>query len=398
MLWRYTAVNERACEVAGFEVGSRQTVAARLKERGLIVVSLDLDMTGSVKGILSGRVVPSDKLAFFFRDFANMLGAGLALQHILLMFKESALDARLAGACHVILGELSSGKSLSQSMAAAGIFPRLALHAIRAGEKAGHTPLVMTLLADHYQLAGELKGKCLGALVYPACVLLFLLSALIYVCQVVVPQLAPLLPSEAFQEPLTRGMLALSVVVRTGWLPILMFIAVLGVVFSFIIRRKPRAWDECLLGLPLIGPVRKDLQISVCFFDLFILLKSGIPLDTALSEVAGAVGDVTAFQLERARGYLATGHTFSAALDETRHFPRLVVETLRLGEEMGRYDDYCERVFKLYYRSFETRVSLLVAGLQPLMLGLCGVFVMAMALAFLKPIYANLTHMGALKP
>jgi type II secretory pathway component PulF len=52
----------------------------------------------------------------------------------------------------------------------------------------------------------------------------------------------------------------------------------------------------------------------------------------------------------------------------------------------------------LYYRSFETRVGLLVAALQPLMLGICALFVMAMALAFLKPIYANLTQIGVIKP
>jgi type II secretory pathway component PulF len=276
-------------------------------------------------------------------------------------------------------------------------FPRLAVHVISSGEKAGHLPLVMGLLADHFKFSGDLKGKCLGALIYPACVLVFLLGALIYVSQVVVPQLAPLLPSEALQEPLTRGMLALSSCVRTGWLPLLgglLISAMVGVIF---VRHKPRRWADFLLRLPLLGLILKDLQISVCFFELFILLKSGIPLDVALQAVSLSVNDGTGFQMERSRAYLSAGHTFSGALIATKYFPRLVIETVRLGEEMGRYDDYCERVFKLYYRSFETRVGILVGALQPLMLGICGVFIMAMALAFLKPIYANLTQIGALK-
>jgi type II secretory pathway component PulF len=397
MVWRYVAVNDRACEVTGWDMGPRCDVAARLKSQGLMIVSLDLDGIASLKGALSGGVIPSEKLAFFFRDFANMLSAGLVLNHILLTFKDSSFDARLVGACGKISEDLATGRSLAQAMEGVKVFPRLAVNAIRAGEKAGHMPLVMNLLADHFQLSGELKGKCLGALVYPACVLLFLLTALIYVSQVVVPQLAPLLPPEALQEPLTRWMLALSQWVRTGWLPFLAIILMGAVALILFIRRKPRIWDELLMRVPLLGPVRKDLQISVCFFDLFILLKSGIPLDTALGEVASSMDDLTGFKVDEARQYLSAGHTFSAALAQTGYFPRLVVETVRLGEEMGCYDDYCERVFKLYYRSFETRVRILVATLQPLLLGVCALFVMAMALAFLKPIYANLTQIGVIK-
>jgi type II secretory pathway component PulF len=397
MVWHYAAVNASAREVAGFETGSRRDVLLRLKGQGLMVVSLDVDVMASLKGVLSGGIIPSDKLAFFFRDFANMLSAGLALSHILFTFKDSILDASLVGACGKISADLAAGRSLAQAMEGSGVFPRLAVHVVKAGEKAGHMPLVMGLLADHFQLSGELKGKCLGALIYPACVFVFLLTALIYVSQAVVPQLAPLLPSGALEDPLTRLMLEFSRWVRLGWIPLLGVVLMTAVALVLFIRRKPRAWDEFLIRIPVVGSMRKDLQISVCFFDLFILLKSGIPLDTALAEAASSVDDLTGFQVGRARQYLSLGHTFSAALAETKYFPRLVVETLRLGEEMGRYDDYCERVFKLYYRSFETRVNRLVAGLQPLMLGVCALFIMAMALAFLKPIYANLTQIGVLK-
>lgn len=398
LVWRYVAVNGLAREVAGFETGPRSGVLSRLRAQGFMPVSLDLDLTASLREVFSGGLIPSEKLAFFFRDFANMLTAGLALNHILATFKESCLDARLVGTCARISDELVEGKSLAQAMEGAGVFPRLALHAVRAGEKAGHLPTVMGLLADHFQLSGELKGKCLGALVYPACVFLFLLMALLYVSQVVIPQLVPLLPSDALQAPLTRAMLAVSAWVRSGWLPLSGGMLMTAVTYLFLTRRKPGVWDEFLIRLPLLGPVRRDLQISLFFFDLFILLKSGIPLDTALGESVSSVDTFTGGKIERAREYLAGGHTFSAALAETNYFPRLAVETLRLGEEMGRYDDYCERVFKLYYRSFETRVNMLVAALQPLMLGLCALFVMAMALAFLKPIYANLTQIGLLKP
>lgn len=398
MVWRYVAVNALACDVTGWESGRRSDVLVRLKGRGLMPVSLEPDIAVFLKGVLSGGVMPSDKLAFFFRDFANMLEAGLALNTILSTFRESTLDVRLAGIFGRLSEELASGRSLAQAMGSGGVFPPLAVHVVSAGERSGHMPLVMNLLADHFQFSGELKGKCLGALIYPVCVLLCLVTSLIYVSQAVVPQLTPLLPPEAMNEPLTRLMLALSGGVRSGWLPLSGMALVMVAGSMLFIRRRPRAWDESLLRIPFFGPARKDLQVSVCFFDLYILLKSGIPLDTALGEVASCADDLTGFQIGRARQFLSAGHTFSMALAETGYFPRLVIETVRLGEEMGSYDDYCARIFKLYHHSFETRMNRLTAALQPLMLGICALFVAAMALAFLKPVYANLTQMGVLKP
>ena len=152
------------------------------------------------------------------------------------------------------------------------------------------------------------------------------------------------------------------------------------------------------MRLPFIGPARKDLEIATCFFDLFVRLKSGIPLYTALRDSASAAQNLTGEALERCALHLAEGHTFSSALAQTCYFLRLVIETIKTGEDTGCYDGYCERVFRSHYLSFKARVDMLAAAVQPLALGVCAAFIMAMAFAFLQPIYANLTRIGTLKP
>ncbi len=398
MAWRFVAIHSSGHEVVGAEWGTRADVLARLAKRGLHLVSLEPDVILAVQSLAFGASIPPDRLTFFFRDFSNMLAAGITLNHMMGTLKEAILDPRLSRACDAISCELAAGRSLAEAMAQTRQFPRLAVNAVKAGERAGNLPLVTGLLADHFELSSKLKGKCLEALIYPACVVFFLLVSLVYVSQSVVPQLAPLLPAQAMDSPLTRVMLALSGCVRHAWIMMVFIAGGIFVLAGVLIRRYPRAWYVCLRHIPGIGHVNRDLEIGLCFFDIFVLLRSGIPLDTALREAASSAGNLTGAELEQCCQYLAGGHTFSSALAQGKYFPRLVVETIRLGEEMGRYDDYCERVFKLYYRSFETRVSALVGALQPVLLGVCAVFVIAMAFAFLKPIYANLTHMGVLKP
>lgn len=398
MIWRYTAVTGAAQEASGLVWGDRAEAAARLEAQGLILVALEADFTETFKAAVSGGMIPPEKLAVFFRDFSNMLAAGLALSHILAAFKESAADGRIVGACARITAELEAGQSFAQAMELARVFPRLAVQVISAGERAGSIPLVMGLLAEYFQFMGELKGSCGRALIYPCGVVIFLLAALVYVAQAVVPQIAPLLPTEAMASPLTRGMLALSLALQKDGVICLTLLTGAAIALSVLIHSKRRVWEGCLIRLPVVGPVRKDLEITMCFFDLFVRLKSGIPLYTALRDSASASQNQAGEELERCAQYLAAGHTFSSALAQTGFFPRLLVETVKIGEETGSYDTYCERVFRSHYVSFQTRMGMFAAALQPLALGVCAIFIMAMAFAFLQPIYANLTRIGGLKP
>lgn len=398
MIWRYAAVNGAAQEVAGVVWGSRRAARERLGAQGLILVGLEADLRATFKAAVSGGMVPREKLALFFRDFANMLHAGLALNHILAAFKESSTDGRIAAACARISEELEAGQSLAQAMEGARVFPRLAVQIVSAGERAGSIPVVMGLLAEYFQFMAELKGNCGRALIYPCGVVMFLLAAMVYVAQAVVPQIAPLLPPEAMGSPLTRGMLALSRALREDGLVWLLLVLVIAAGAGVLLRARRRAWDAHLLRLPLVGPMRKDLEIAMCFFDLFVRLKSGIPLYTALRDSAAAARNSTGEELERCARHLAAGQTFSSALARTGFFPPLDIETVRIGEDTGCYDGYCERVFRFHYVSFQARVGMFTAALQPLALGLCALFIMAMAFAFLQPIYANLTRIGGLKP
>jgi type IV pilus assembly protein PilC len=396
MFWHYTAVDERALPVAGVEAGSRRDVAARLLARGFHVVTLRPDIRGALARTFSGGPLPPAKLAPFFRDFAGMLEAGLTLEQVLRSLGETGADPRMAGLCRFLGDELLAGHSLAAAMAQSHAFPGLAVNALGAGERAGELSVVMGLLAEHFELTAALKDKAFGALIYPACVAAVLLAGMVYMSDTVVPQLAAFLPPEAFEEPLTRMMVAFSAGVRRGapFFPALAVVCGAGMAML----RRSRGWDLGLARLPGISAIVRDLAISLCFFEVHLLLKSGIPLDAALGQAAAGARGLVAERLEACRRHLVAGHTFSGALAATSYFPRLVVDSVRLGEETGRLDEYCGRVFRLYYRSFEKRLTALTALLQPVLLGVCALFVTAMALAFLKPVYANLTQLGVLKP
>ncbi|MBF0331010.1 MAG: type II secretion system F family protein [Candidatus Omnitrophica bacterium] len=398
MIWKYTAINELAGEVKGIACGRRRDIVERLGEKKLLIIDLEVDVMASCQGILCASTVPAGELSVFFKDLGNMFQAGLTLSHVLGTLQDGISSAKIRGACVQMKESLVSGKPLAQAMEEVRIFPPLALNAVRAGERSGQLVFACGLLTEYFHLISTLKGKIFRALIYPFAVFIFLCVGLVYVSQAVVPPLMSFLPADAMDGGLTRFMLAVSHTIEVWWLMLVLMTSGGLVLVVFLMSHYRRAADALLGRIPFFGALRKDMDIALCFFDIYILLKSGIPLDAALRETAGTGATLARRKLEVCSSYLVSGDTFAQALAATDYFPALLIETIRIGEEIGAYGDYCERVFRFYYRSFEMRLGALAAVVQPVLLAVCAALLMAFALAFLKPIYANLTHIGVLQP
>jgi type II secretory pathway component PulF len=396
MVWHYMAVDAMAHEVKGVAFGRREDVVRRLQDEGLIIVELGVDWAASWKGILWQRSLPARDLSVFFKDLGNMLQAGLTLSHILGTFQGGVASSAIRTVCVPMKESLAQGKSLAQAMDETRFFPPLVLNVVRSGERSGQLVFSCGLLSEYYELMAALRGKVERALAYPAVILIFMGASLIYVSYVVVPPLITFLPPGAMDGALTQFMLGLSRVLREQGAILLLVVMMAAAIIVLCISVYRRVWDVLLEKIPFVGALRKDMEISLCFFDIFILLKSGIQLDVALRDAASGGSSLVRAKLKECADYLVSGHTFSQALGMSAYFPPTLVETVRIGEEIGSYADYCERVFWFYYRSFETRLGALVSMVQPVLLSVCATGVIVFALAFLKPIYANLTHIGVL--
>ncbi|MBF0485826.1 MAG: type II secretion system F family protein [Candidatus Omnitrophica bacterium] len=397
MNWRYKAFNRMAREVAGIEAGARKEVLARLKSRGLAVISLYPDFYGWAVSLMTKKQVSSKQLSLFFQDFANMLSAGISLKNSFFALEETSCCSELALVCRNAVGDIESGKGLAEAFSSSSVFPKISLTALSAGERSGNIPQVMELLSKHYKVLADIRRRMLGSLGYPAVVFCVLTGAVVYASVAVIPQLEPLLPRGAMEGGLTRILVGFSHVLQTEWPLVLGGLALLAGGAVFWAKKDPTFFAGLASHFPFIGPAQKDLELSMIFFNLYVLQKSGIPLEMALQETLAGVGVEAGAHLEECRRFLAGGLTLSEALGRDEYFPRIVADTVRIGEETGRYDEYFERVFHHFYRSFQTRMDVLSSALHPALLCVSAVLIASFALGFLKPIYANLTNVGVLR-
>ncbi|WP_171524433.1 type II secretion system F family protein, partial [Acinetobacter baumannii] len=71
-----------------------------------------------------------------------------------------------------------------------GLFSRLYVNMVRAGEAGGSLHETLQRLADYLERSRALQGKVINALVYPAILLVVVGGALLFLLGYVVPQFA----------------------------------------------------------------------------------------------------------------------------------------------------------------------------------------------------------------
>ncbi|MBI4310087.1 MAG: type II secretion system F family protein [Candidatus Omnitrophica bacterium] len=340
------------------------------------------------------RTLSMAALARFFEDFYNMHTAGMGTGEILGSLKETTKEPRVNGVLSMLEQKVREGRSLAEVLAHSGAFPSITAPTLYAGERAGKLQESLLALSVHFRRAGEIHSKLANAFVYPSIVFIVLLAVMFFIGLRVVPQLQDLLPAQAMEQGPTRWVLAASMGLRASWFFILM--AVAGAAAAIMVYRKKdrEGFQRWLYQWPLAGGVVKELDLAQYLFNCSILLKSGVPLLTAIEELNTMHPGEVSKHFFKCRDYMFGGMAFWEAVHKDKFFSMAMVFMLRRGEEMGRLEEYCLNLAEYLNKRAAAGMEALVHWVQPVLLALAGLFLAVVAFAFLGPIYGSLTKIA----
>lgn len=308
-----------------------------------------------------------------------------------------AVDAALAA-----LGDASSGPARPAAARAAdlvrgGTPPSRALQAVGAeahvvalvnsGERSG---AVASALRDAGNVCGQLeriRTTLRGALVYPAVVLAVGLAMVTVIAVLVVPPLERTFLDLGGQLPQpTRVVLAASAFVRRGGVVPLLALAV---VVRPMLRRVGAGRESTILErLPVIGALRRDIDLAVLARMLATLLGAGVPLDESLRASASVIrGGRVRRAVEHAEAQVERGG--SSVADEG--LGPLIGSTdralLEVGERNGVLAAQWARVADRRAEVLDVRVQHVGAIIEPLMVVAVGLLVGGAVLALYLPTF-----------
>src|SRR5690606_25242703 len=159
---------------------------------------------------------------------------------------------------------------------------------------------------------------------------------------------------------LTRILIGSSNAVTAYWYVV---VAVLGVAGWIFLRwkktEKGRAkWDAILLKAPVLGPMIRMVAIARFTRTLSTLLKSGVPLLTAMGIVKALVtNSVLSNVIENARESIKEGESIAGPLKRSGEFPPIVYHMISIGERSGSLEEMLTNVADAYDSQVDARIA-----------------------------------------
>ena len=341
--------------------------------------------------LFGGHVFNATRLAIWTRQLAGLVTAGLPLERALTALADEAEDDKQRNLVAALRAEVNAGSSFAVAL---GQHPRefssIYQAVVGAGEQSGNLAGVLERLADDLEERLALKSKLMAAILYPAIVSLVAVVIVMFLVGYVVPQVASVFAGTKRALPfLTVAMLAISAVVRSYGIYVLIALVIGAVCARFALRRDAlrERFDAAALGTPLVGRLIRDYNAARFVGTLAMLASSGVPILKAVQAAAETLSN-RAMRLDAldALVLVREGAPLASAMAQKKRFPGLVSMFARLGEQTGQLPVMLQRAAVQLSNEVQRRAMTLATLLEPLLIVGMGLIVMLIVLAVLLPI------------
>jgi general secretion pathway protein F len=395
--FRYKALSTSGETLDGqMEAASREEVIARLQDQGhLPVEARRADEAGQGAGLFSGlgrKDLDAAQIRQFTEQLATLLGAGQPLDRALGTLLELPETGTAKKVVERIREAVRGGAPLSTALEQQhGLFSRLYVNLVRAGEAGGGLHSSLLRLAEYLGRSAELRARLINALIYPVLLLAVVGGAVLFLLMFVVPQFQALFDNLEAELPwYTQALMWTSATLR-GWWWLALALVVLALFWLNARLMDPAfrlALDQRLLDSRLLGSLVARLDTARLARTLGTLVANGVPLLNALNLSRPVlVNSWLARALEQATGEVKTGSGLGYALGRQKCFPRLAVQMIQVGEESGELDAMLLKVADTFDAETGNAINRLMALLVPALTVLMTIVVAGIILAVLLPIY-----------
>ena len=345
--------------------------------------------------------VPQKDLLVFFRQLSVILESGVALAQGMILIAENMTNAKLAYCVQTIAFRLNAGEELSSSLRQyPKVFEPIAVGLIEAGEAGGILEQVLDRIALLLEERAKIRGQIIGALIYPALVLLLAVSVSLGLLIFIVPKFKSMFDGMGAELPaLTTFMLNLSNFVTSPTFAIGAPLFIFAGIFLFrgyYSSKQGRLFvDTNILKIPLFGDLILRSEMAGMCDTLSTLVTSGIPIVDGINRCISASSNELIRQTLRQSILLVTqGQELNYSMGRSNVFPKLVISMIKIGEETGQLSFMLEKLAVFYKREVEATVSSLTKAMEPAVIFVVAGIVGTIVVSLYLPMFALITEMG----
>jgi type II secretory pathway component PulF len=368
-----------------------------LRSRGLFVTGIKEDQkatdarTSSGAAIRSSARLPLRVLALFTRQMAMLLRAGSGLVPAIQSIARQ-MKPHHAALLDQVVTDLENGTTLTDALRKhPKTFDTIYCAIIAAGEASASLPQMFARLADMVGKQRNVRNKLIGAMAYPALLVLLCVKIIFVLLFFVLPRFAGMFQQLGVPTPtVTRWLLMTGDFLRQRWPWVLAAAMVLGgSAVCFFLGRIGRRWlGEVQFALPVLGRLRSRLMQAHILQTMGLLLESRVGvLDTLALVRTSCTAKPFARLFEALDQAVTSGGALSTAFMESQLLEPYLCQAIRTGEDSGNLGEAMTYSAEVLNESNAEMLNVIAKLLEPLILITMGVVVGGVAVSLFLPLF-----------
>jgi len=370
---------------------SEKELRDRISAQGFLIYSVKVKAAAT--GLLGGRKkLNLEKFLIFNQQFVTLVRAGLPILKGLDLLADRLTDPKLGPHVKAVREEVRNGTLLSEAFRTQGVFPKIYVTSVMAGEKSGSLTEVMDRYVTYQKTSLAVRKKVMVSLMYPSILVVLVVLLMVFLVTFVVPKFASLYDS--FHADLPGPTRLLIAIGRAAQAYIVGFAAVLLAAiagFRWWARRESARTtiDRFKLKIPGVGEIWLKYQVAQLARILSTLLTGGIPLVQALETAAESLNSpLLQKAVETAGKSVREGQPLSGSLKALKLFPGLAIDMIEVGESTGALPQMLNSVAEFFEDDVNTRMQAMMSLIEPAIMLVMGTFVAFVLVSLYLPIFS----------
>lgn len=396
--FHYTSMDESGQPASGDRV-AQSTIALRalLESEGHRVESISLSDPGGVSPETASVVnLTKSELASLSESITSVTTAGLPLESGLRALSEEIPSRRMRSTLRAISDRLSRGEPLEQIVAGdiPGAPPALS-EVIRAGLATGQPGIVLEAWSEHTRRANEVRRRILSGSIY-SLVLMSMVLFVVFFLMFVIPEFEAIYKGFDIELPrLTAFIINLSTALRDDWLILLIGVFIfVGVIIGVCATTGRRSRHQLLAGIPLVGPIRRNLSLSTFCRLLAVLVDRQVPLPSALRAAgAGSRDGVIDAACRELAVDVEHGQSVEIAAGQRQLPPRLA-HLFRWSNQPETFSKALRGSATMFEELASARARFVPTVLEPLVILGVGIFVSTCVVSLFMPLISLINNLS----
>lgn len=341
---------------------------------------------------------------FFIEQLSMLLGAGMPVTLALSSIEKEVKSTRLKKIIASIEADIDSGQSLASSLEKPGIFQQSTISLIKIGEQSGRLSENLKVVAMQEQKDREFRSKISSAMMYPGFVFTLTIVVGLSIAWFILPRLATVFASLHAKLPLiTVWLIAFGTFLGQYGIfviPIFILLSLLLIFFVFIFKKTNFLGQTILFHTPAISGLLKEVELARFGSVLGNLLAAGLPVVDSLKSLADST---TLYRYKKFYLYLdekvREGNSFQKSFEQYKKVNNLIPVSIQqlviTSEQSGNLSSTLIKIGEIYDEKTQDSAKNISVLLEPILLVIVWLGVVAVALAVILPLYSLI---GSLNP